>query len=66
MGFNRKPGGTLNVMTTGERRGDLVPSTTDATVLAYKGLDGVPLWLLFGIAVLALVILGAARIRKRK
>ncbi|MEU1916230.1 hypothetical protein [Streptomyces massasporeus] len=43
-----------------------MPSTTDATVLAYKGLDGVPLWLLFGIAVLALVILGAARIRKRK
>lgn len=52
-------------MTTGERRGDLVPSTTDATVLAYKGLDGIPLWLLFGIAALALVILGAARLRKR-
>lgn len=66
LGFNREPGGTLNLMTTGERRGGLVPSTTDATVLAYKGLDGVPLWLLSGIAVLALVIFGAAQIRKRK
>ncbi|MEU0896534.1 hypothetical protein [Streptomyces massasporeus] len=43
-----------------------MPSTTDATVLAYKGLDGVPLRLLSGIAVLALVIFGAAQIRKRK
>ncbi|MFB6849464.1 hypothetical protein ACFCXS_32040 [Streptomyces sp. NPDC056373] len=41
-------------------------SSTDATVLAYKGLDGVPLWLLSGIAVLAFVILGATWIRKRK
>ncbi len=66
MGFNRGPGGTWNVMTTGERRGGPVPSTTDATVLAYKGLDGVPLWLLSGIAVLALVIFGAVQIRKRR
>ncbi|MFI7140067.1 hypothetical protein ACIBQ5_20655 [Streptomyces massasporeus] len=43
-----------------------MPSTTDATVLAHKGLDGIPLWLLFGIAVLALVIVGAARLRKRR
>ncbi|MFG2811318.1 hypothetical protein [Streptomyces massasporeus] len=53
-------------MTTGERRGGLVPSTTDATVLAYKGLDGVPLWLLSGIAVLSFVIFGAVQIRKRR
>ncbi|MEC7054777.1 hypothetical protein RFN57_21155 [Streptomyces violaceochromogenes] len=40
--------------------------STDPTVLAYKGLDGLPLWLLFGIVVLAFVIFGAAQIRKRK
>ncbi|MGW9451053.1 hypothetical protein [Streptomyces sp. NPDC055632] len=27
----------------------------DSTVLAYKGLGGVPIWLLVGIAVIALV-----------
>jgi hypothetical protein len=43
-----------------------VQSTTDSTVLAYKGLDGVPSWLLFGIAILAFVAFGAAQIRKRK
>jgi hypothetical protein len=43
-----------------------VQSPTDSTVLAYKGLDGIPLWLLFGIAILAFVIFGAAQIRKRK
>ncbi|MFJ8053533.1 hypothetical protein [Streptomyces luteogriseus] len=41
-------------------------SPIGSTVLAYKGLDGVPLWLLFGIAILAFVIFGAAQIRKRK
>ncbi|MFJ8593559.1 hypothetical protein [Streptomyces sp. NPDC093598] len=46
--------------------GGLVQSPTDSTVLAYKGLDGIPLWLLFGIAILAFVIFGAAQIRKRK
>ncbi|MFC8290209.1 hypothetical protein ACFUJ0_00045 [Streptomyces sp. NPDC057242] len=41
-------------------------SATDTAVLAYKGLDGVPLWLLFGIAILAFVIFGIAQARKRK
>ncbi|GAA5080082.1 hypothetical protein [Streptomyces sp. SID10815] len=29
--------------------------STDSTVLAYKGLSGIPLWLLVGIAVIVLV-----------
>ncbi|MEU7283053.1 hypothetical protein AB0A69_30370 [Streptomyces sp. NPDC045431] len=37
-----------------------------ASPLAYKGLDGIPLWVLFGIAVLAFVILGVVQARKRK
>lgn len=41
-------------------------SAADKTVMAYKGLDGAPLWLLFGIAVLALVVLAIAQTRKRK
>ncbi|MEV5440480.1 hypothetical protein AB0K80_31390 [Streptomyces sp. NPDC052682] len=39
---------------------------TDSMSLAYKGLDGVHLWLLFGVAILAFVIFGAAQIRKRR
>lgn len=37
--------------------------STDSTVLAYKGLSGVPLWLVVGIAVIALVTF-AVRSRK--
>lgn len=35
----------------------------DSTVLAYKGLSGIPLWLLIGIAVIALV---AFAVRSRR
>lgn len=41
-------------------------SSIDSDVLAYKGLDGVPLWVLFGIAVLAFVVIGVVQARKRK
>ncbi|MGW7264903.1 hypothetical protein [Streptomyces sp. NPDC054842] len=41
-------------------------STAESTVLAYKGLDGVPLWLVFGIAILAFIVFTVAHARKRK
>ncbi|MET7595744.1 hypothetical protein ACWERY_06665 [Streptomyces sp. NPDC004082] len=41
-------------------------STAESTVIAYKGLDGVPLWLVFGIAILAFIALAVAQARKRK
>ncbi|MER6037093.1 hypothetical protein ABT133_24790 [Streptomyces sp. NPDC001835] len=36
------------------------------TSLAYKGLDGVPLWLLFGIAIVAFIVFGVVQARKKK
>ncbi|MFF1447712.1 hypothetical protein ACFVYF_06105 [Streptomyces sp. NPDC058274] len=41
-------------------------STAASNVLAYKGLDGVPLWLLCGIAILAFIVFGIAQARKKK
>jgi hypothetical protein len=43
-----------------------VQSPADTNVLAYRGLDGVPLWLLFGIAILVFVVFGVVQARKRK
>ncbi len=37
-----------------------------ATSLAYKGLGGVPLWLLFGIAIVAFIAFGVVQARKKK
>jgi hypothetical protein len=41
-------------------------SSGTPVTLAYKGLDGVPLWLLFGIAILAFIIFGVVQSRKNK
>jgi hypothetical protein len=46
--------------------GDIVQSTAAPTVLAYKGLDGVPSWLVFGIVILAFIVLGVAQARKKQ
>lgn len=37
-----------------------------STSLAYKGLDGVPVWLSFGIVIVAFIIFGVTQVRKRK
>ncbi|MEU3861923.1 hypothetical protein AB0F03_31945 [Streptomyces sp. NPDC028722] len=44
----------------------VVRLSADQTVLAYKGMDGVPLWVLFGIAILGFIAFGVAQARKRK
>ncbi|GEK01718.1 hypothetical protein ACWER6_18370 [Streptomyces sp. NPDC004009] len=36
------------------------------TSLAYKGLDGIPLWVLFGIAIVAFIVFGVTQARKKK
>lgn len=36
------------------------------TSLAYKGLDGVPLWLLFGVAMVAFIVFGVVQARRKK
>ncbi len=36
------------------------------TLLAYKGLDGIPSWLSFGIVILAFLVFGVAQARKNK
>ncbi|MEU1042350.1 hypothetical protein ACFYP4_05165 [Streptomyces sp. NPDC005551] len=41
-------------------------STAASTELAYKGLGGVPLWLLFVIVILAFIAFGVAQARKKK
>ncbi|GGX81114.1 hypothetical protein [Streptomyces fructofermentans] len=41
-------------------------SSAGSTVLAYKGLDGIPLWVLFAVAIAAFVVFGVVQARKRK
>ncbi|MET9550791.1 hypothetical protein ABZY36_36660 [Streptomyces sp. NPDC006627] len=41
-------------------------SFADSSELAYKGLDGIPLWLLVGIAIAAFIVFGITQARKRK
>ncbi|WP_449216197.1 hypothetical protein [Streptomyces alfalfae] len=43
----------------------MLPSA-DSSELAHKGLDGIPLWLLAGVAVAAFIIFGITQARKRR
>ncbi|MGV2920213.1 hypothetical protein RMO59_30280 [Streptomyces alfalfae] len=46
--------------------GEMMLPSADSSELAHKGLDGIPLWLLAGVAVAAFIIFGITQARKRR